>query len=62
MFEKPTVHENAPVLSDLIHCANCGSQMLREAEGYICPANQAESGLDCPTTPVNAAHLLHRVG
>ena len=61
MFEKPSVQENAPDISSLIHCANCGSQMLREAGDYICPANRAESGLDCPTTPINAAHLLSRV-
>lgn len=61
MFEKTSVHENAPDLSGLVHCANCGSRMTREAGDYICPSNQAESGQECPTTPVNAAHLLSRV-
>ena len=61
MFEKPSVHENAPDLSGLIHCANCGSGMAREAGDYVCPSNRAEPGLDCPTTPVSAAHLLSRV-
>ncbi len=61
MFEKPSVHENAPELNGLVHCDNCGSQMRREAEDYTCPANRTESELDCPTTPVNAAHLLCRV-
>ena len=61
MSEKPSVHENAPELNGLIHCDNCGGQMLREAEDYICRANQAETGLDCPTTPINAAHLIRRV-
>ena len=61
MFEKTSVHENAPDLSGLVHCANCGSRMTREAGAYICPVNKAEPGPDCPTTPVNAAHLLSRV-
>ena len=61
MSEKPSVHENAPELNGLVHCDNCGGQMLREAGDYICRANQAETGLDCPTTPINAAHLIRRV-
>ena len=61
MFEKPSIQENAPDLSSLVHCANCGSRMTREAGDYVCPSNRAEPGQDCPTTPVNAAHLLSRV-
>ena len=61
MSEKLSVHENAPELNGLVHCDNCGGQMLREAEDYICRANQPETGLDCPTTPINAAHLIRRV-
>ena len=61
MKNKPTVHQNAPELNGLVHCENCGAQMLREAQDYICPASRAESGLDCPTTPVNAALLVSRV-
>ena len=61
MFEKTSVHENAPELNGRVHCGNCGSLMTREAGDYICPSNQGESGSDCPTTPVNAAHLISQV-
>ena len=61
MFEKPSVHENSPDLSSLVHCANCGSRMIRADGDYVCPASRAGAGQDCPTTPVNAARLLSRV-
>ena len=61
MFEKPSVEENAPDLSGLVHCASCGSRMTMEAGDYVCPASRAETGLDCPTNPVNAALLFSRV-
>ena len=61
MVNSTTVTKSKPSMNGMLFCANCGSEMLNTGQRYYCPNTTVESGGKCPTKPVDARYLLHKV-
>ena len=61
MVNSTTVAKSKPSLNGMVFCANCGSEMANTGQRYYCPNTTVELGGHCPTKPVDARYLLHKV-